>query len=160
MYDSYIVVSYKNATVVHEVGEDVHELTNSSFFVENPTLLVTTLANDSIMQIHTSGVRLIRPDTTTDEWMPPQRKTITKATANERQVVIALAGGEVIYFELDDTTKQLTEVEKVDMEQEVACLDVGPVPEGRQRCRFLVSCIVSFVLSFFSFPISDALYPS
>lgn len=32
---------------------------------------------------------------------------------------------------------QLVETEKKEMSGDVACLDVGPVPEGRQRSRFL-----------------------
>ena len=73
-----------------------------------------------------------------DEWKTPGRKTIVRATANERQVAIALGGGEVIYFELDPHTQALTEIEKVDVQQEVTCLNIGPVPASRQRCRFLV----------------------
>jgi hypothetical protein len=52
------------------------------------------------------------------------------------QAVIALSGGELIYFELD-VMGQLMEVEKKDMSGDVACLDLAPVPEGRQRNRFL-----------------------
>ena len=52
------------------------------------------------------------------------------------QVVIALSGGELIYFELS-INGQLLEVDKKDLAGDVACLDVAPVPEGRQRSRFL-----------------------
>ncbi|CAN1257727.1 Spliceosome-associated protein 130 B [Linum perenne] len=34
-------------------------------------------------------------------------------------------------------TGQLMEVEKHEMSGDVACLDIAPVPEGRQRSRFL-----------------------
>ena len=88
-----------------------------------------------------------------NEWRAPGRRTITKAATNERQVVIALSGGECIYFE-QDQMGQLAETEKKEMSGDVACLDVGPVPEGRQRSRFLavgsydntVSCINLFVV--------------
>lgn len=33
---------------------------------------------------------------------------------------------------------QLLEVDKKFMGTEVACLDIAPIPEGRQRSRFLV----------------------
>ena len=52
------------------------------------------------------------------------------------QVVIALSGGEIIYFEMD-LSGQLLETEKKDMTSEVSCLDIAPIPEGRQRTRFL-----------------------
>ena len=60
----------------------------------------------------------------------------THRTARGSQVVIALSGGEVIYFELN-AMGQLMETEKRDMTGDVACLDIAPVPEGRQRSRFL-----------------------
>lgn len=53
-----------------------------------------------------------------------------------RQVVIALSGGELISFELS-ASGQLMELMKKDMPGDVACLDLLPVPEGRQRAKFL-----------------------
>ena len=88
------------------------------------------------VQVHPSGLRHIRADKRVNEWRAPGRRTITKAATNERQVVISLSGGECIYFE-QDTMGQLVETEKKEMSGDVACLDVGPVPEGRQRSRFL-----------------------
>ena len=52
-------------------------------------------------------------------------------------MILALSGGELVYFELE-ASGQLVEVEKKELSSDIACLDVGPVPEGRQRCRFLV----------------------
>ena len=89
-----------------------------------------------LLQVHPHGLRHIRSDKRVNEWRAPGRRTITKAATNERQVVIALSGGECIYFE-QDTMGQLVETEKKEMSGDVACLDVGPVPEGRQRSRFL-----------------------
>ena len=88
------------------------------------------------MQVHAGGLRHVRKDRRTNEWRVPGRRTITRAATNERQVVIALSGGELLYFELD-AAGQLAEAEKRDMAGEVACLDLGPLPEGRQRSRFL-----------------------
>lgn len=88
------------------------------------------------MQIHPQGLRHIRADKRVNEWRAPGRRTITRAATNERQVVIALSGGECIYFE-QDPVGQLAETDKKEMSGDVACLDVGPVPDGRQRSRFL-----------------------
>ena len=57
-------------------------------------------------------------------------------TLRRPQVVIALSGGELIYFEMS-AAGQLIEMHKRDMPGDVACLDLLPVPEGRQRSRFL-----------------------
>lgn len=53
------------------------------------------------------------------------------------QVVIALSGGQVIYFELNPSG-QLLEVDKKEMSDEVSCLGIAEVPEGRQRASFVV----------------------
>ncbi|MCI33698.1 splicing factor 3B subunit 3-like, partial [Trifolium medium] len=80
--------------------------------------------------------RHIREDGRINEWRTPGKRTIAKVGSNRLQVVIALNGGELIYFEVD-VTGQLMEVEKHEMSGDVACLDIAPVPEGRQRSRFL-----------------------
>jgi splicing factor 3B subunit 3 len=51
--------------------------------------------------VYPNGLRHIRPDRRINEWRAPGRKTIARATTNERQVAIALTGGEVLYFELN-----------------------------------------------------------
>ncbi|KAF2295938.1 hypothetical protein GH714_035239 [Hevea brasiliensis] len=88
------------------------------------------------MQVHPNGIRHIREDGRINEWRTPGKRTIVKVGSNRLQVVIALSGGELIYFEVD-VTGQLMEVEKHEMSGDVACLDIAPVPEGRQRSRFL-----------------------
>lgn len=66
------------------------------------------------------------------------------------QVVIALSGGELIYFELS-INGQLLEVDKKDLAGDVACLDVAPVPEGRQRSRFLAVASYDSTVTFHLF---------
>jgi splicing factor 3B subunit 3 len=51
-------------------------------------------------------------------------------------VAISLSGGEITYFELD-AMGQLLEMAKRDIDGDVTCLDLAPVPSGLQRCRFL-----------------------
>jgi hypothetical protein len=68
-----------------------------------------------------------------------------KAATNKRQVVIALTGGELVYFELDNQGQLNEYQERKEMASNVTCLSVGEVPEGRQRSRFLVKCIHKFI---------------
>ncbi|KAL4425697.1 hypothetical protein ABPG75_009713 [Micractinium tetrahymenae] len=135
-YDAYIIVSFSNATLVLSIGETVEEVNDSGFNGNVPTLQTQLLSDDSMLQVYPAGLRHIRPDRRINEWRAPGRKTIVKAATNERQVAIALSGGEVIYFELNPQG-MLVESEKREMGGDVACVDVAPVPEGRQRCRFL-----------------------
>ncbi|KAJ7522261.1 hypothetical protein O6H91_18G003700 [Diphasiastrum complanatum] len=135
-FDAYIVVSFVNATLVLSIGETVEEVSDSGFLDTTPSLAVSLLGEDSLMQVHPNGIRHIRADGRINEWKTPGKKTIVKVGCNRMQVVIALSGGELIYFEMD-VTGQLMEIEKREMPGDVACLDIAPVPEGRQRSRFL-----------------------
>lgn len=52
-------------------------------------------------QVYPEGIRHIRADKRVNEWRAPGKKTITRCALNERQVVISLSGGEIVYFEMD-----------------------------------------------------------
>ncbi|KAG5239786.1 splicing factor [Salix suchowensis] len=104
-------------------------------FVDLVWLLVRWLCHSFLVYQVLFGLH-IREDGRINEWRTPGKRTIVKVGSNRLQVVIALSGGELIYFEVD-MTGQLMEVEKHEMSGDVACLDIAPVPEGRQRSRFL-----------------------
>lgn len=135
-FDAYIVVSFANATLVLSIGETVEEVSDSGFLDTTPSLAVSLIGDDSLMQVHPGGIRHIREDGRINEWRTPGKRTIVKVGSNRNQVVIALSGGELIYFEVD-MTGQLMELAKHEMSGDIACLDIAPVPEGRQRSRFL-----------------------
>jgi len=135
-FDAYIVVSFTNATLVLSIGETVEEVSDSGFLDTAPSLAVSLIGDDSLMQVHPNGIRHIREDGRTNEWQTSGKRTIAKVGSNRLQVVIALNGGELIYFEVD-VTGQLMEVERNEMSGDVACLDIAPVPKGRLRSRFL-----------------------
>ncbi|KAL6126564.1 hypothetical protein ACLB2K_074611 [Fragaria x ananassa] len=135
-FDAYIVVSFANATIVLSIGETVEEVIDSGFLDTTATLAVSLIGDDGIMQVHPNGIRHIRDSGRVHEWRTPGKRKILLVGSNRLQVVIALNGGELIYFEVD-MTGQLVEVEKHELSGDVACLDIAPVPEGRQRSRFL-----------------------
>jgi len=137
-FDKYIVVSFTNATLVLSIGDSVEEVSSedSGFLTNWPTVNVGLLGEDSLIQIYPSGIRHIRSDLRIHEWKTPGKKTITHAAHNNRQVVIALSGGEIYYFELD-VQDQLAEIARKDMGHEVTCLDIAPVMEGRAKARLM-----------------------
>uniref|UniRef100_A0AAV1UXA1 DNA damage-binding protein 1 n=1 Tax=Peronospora matthiolae TaxID=2874970 RepID=A0AAV1UXA1_9STRA len=135
-YDKYIVVSFEDATLVLEVGETVEEVSQSGFLRDHGSLLVALLEDDSKLQIHANGIRHVPRFQPVTEWKAPGKKVIERCAANSRQVVISLAGGEVIYFELGQSG-ELAEKGKLDLGFEVCSLDLGEVPEGRQRFQFM-----------------------
>ena len=67
--------------------------------------LVQHTIADSLMsiffQVYPDGIRHIRADKRVNEWKTPGKKSIVKCAVNQRQVVIALTGGELVYFEMD-----------------------------------------------------------
>jgi len=136
-HHTYIVVSFVNATIVLSIGETVMEVSDSGILDSTPTLSVSTLGDNSLLQIHPNGLRHIRADGRINEWKTPGKKTIVQSAVNERQVVIGLSGGELVYFELD-SSQNLMDVHRKEMKNDIACLAIGPIPEGRQRSTFMV----------------------
>lgn len=139
MHHKYIVVSFPNVTLVLAIGESVEEVTDSGLLGEVPTLLTALLQDNSIIQIHANGVRHIPKDRPVSEWKAPGKKVIEKCSANERQVVLSLAGGELVYFELEmsGSIGELVERTTTEIGVEIACVELGEVPHGRQRFPFL-----------------------
>ncbi len=135
-HDKFIVVSFTNATLVFSIGDQIEEVTDSGFLGTAPTLEVQLLADNAMLQVHAHGIRHIRPARAVNEWKTPGRKQIERATANERQVAIALEGGDVVYFELD-AAGMLMEVASKELGFGIACLDLGPVPHGRVGSSYL-----------------------
>ncbi|KAF5207470.1 Splicing factor 3b subunit [Thalictrum thalictroides] len=135
-FDAYIVVSFANATLVLLIGETVEEVNDSGFLDTTSSLVVSLLGEDNLLQVYPKGIRQIREDGRVVQWENLGPRTIVKVAANRFQVVVVLSGGELLYFEMD-ITGQLMEVERHGMSGDVACIDIAPVPEGRQRSRFL-----------------------
>lgn len=50
-YDSYIVVSFVNATLVLSIGETVEEVTDTGFLGTAPTLSCSQLGDDALVQV-------------------------------------------------------------------------------------------------------------
>jgi splicing factor 3B subunit 3 len=145
-FDSYIVVSFTNATLVLSIGETVEEVSGSGFLETVPTLSASRLGDDALIQVYPHGIRHIRADQRVSEWKAPGGRTIVQSAVNERQVAIALAGGEIVYFEMDESGQLNEYTERHDMEAEVTSMAIPPVPPGLKRSRFLgVGCADSTV---------------
>ena len=112
-FDAYIIVSFVNATLVLSIGDTVEEVTDSGFLGTTPTLCCSALGDDALVQVYPDGIRHIRADRRVNEWKAPNKKTIVKCAVNQRQVVIALSGGELVYFEMDPVS--VATVTRVDL---------------------------------------------
>lgn len=135
-FDSYIIVSFIDATLVLEISDSVSEVKDSKFMQKAKTLSVQLMDNNDILQIHTNGVRSIEGLSKIKEWKPPDRKSIKCGTANSRQAVVGIDGGSLIYFEIN-SSNILDESAIINVGSEISCVALCPIPEGRQRAPFL-----------------------
>ena len=157
-YHAYIVMSFVNATMVLAIGDTVEEVNDSGFLDKVPTLQVQLLADDSVLQVHAEGLRHIKPDGRVNEWRCPGRKKVAKAASNARQAVVALTGGEVVYFQLN-SSGQMVETDQKDLAADVACLNIAPIPEGRLHSRFLAVGGFDATIRLLSLDAEDCLTP-
>lgn len=146
-FDSYIILSFVNGTLVLSIGETIEEVNDSGFLTSAPTLAVQQLGQDALLQVHPNGIRHIMLDKQVTEWAAPETSSgepsrIVQAATNARQVVVALEpSNELVYFELD-TDGQLNEYqERKPLGASILAMSLGDVPEGRLRFPFLaVGC--------------------
>lgn len=124
-YIQYIIVSFINATIVLSVSDSVEEITTSGIANDINTLHIYTLVNNTMVQIHSSGLYIISNGTRTSEWQSPNKKNIVCCTANGRQVAVGLTGGELIYFELDLRSNQLVDVSRIDLGNDISCITLN-----------------------------------
>ena len=136
-YDAYIIVSFINATLVLSIGETVEEVTDSGFLGTTPTLSCAQIGHDALVQIYPDGIRHIRADKRVNEWRTPGKRHILKCAINHRQVVIALTGGELVYFEMDASGQLNEYTDRKEMSCDVICMALGTIPSSEQRSHFL-----------------------
>ncbi|KAG5273100.1 hypothetical protein AALO_G00147660 [Alosa alosa] len=128
-FDAYIIVSFVNATLVLSIGETVEEVTDSGFLGTTPTLSCSLLGEDALVQVDPDGIRHIRADKRVNEWKTPGKKTIMRCAVNQRQVVIALTGGELVYFEMDPVSQLNEYTERKEISADVVCMSLANVPQ-------------------------------
>lgn len=118
----YLVLSstLKSQTLVLSIGEVVEDVSDSGFVADQHTILAQQVGTQSIIQVHTNGIRHVRHiiesdeivDKKTTDWFPPAGITIVHASANQSQVLIGLSNRELCYFEIDPTDDQLAEYQE------------------------------------------------
>uniref|UniRef100_A0A8C2CUJ5 Splicing factor 3B subunit 3-like n=1 Tax=Cyprinus carpio TaxID=7962 RepID=A0A8C2CUJ5_CYPCA len=109
--------------------------------------------------VYPDGIRHIRADKRVNEWKTPGKKTIVRCAVNQRQVVIALTGGELVYFEMDPSGQLNEYTERKEMSADVVCMSLANVPPGEQRSRFLAVGLVDNTVRIISLDPSDCLQP-
>ncbi|XP_055331342.1 splicing factor 3B subunit 3-like [Paramacrobiotus metropolitanus] len=158
-FDAYIVVSFVNATLVLSIGDTVEEVADSGFLGTTPTIACSLLGDDALIQVYPDGIRHIRADKRVNEWKSPGKRQITKCAVNERQLVISLSGGELVYFEMDASGQLNEYTERKEMQSDVVCMALGDIPPGEQRSRFLAVGLADNTVRLLSLDVQDCLSP-
>jgi splicing factor 3B subunit 3 len=140
-YDKYIVISFANATIVLLVkDEEVNPITDHLFISKKLSLSINLLEDDSMLQVHSGGFRhIFREDTKNENKFVDvlQKKTVLFSSVNERQVILGLTGGEILYYELNVDSGnfyylkegQLVFIDKKDIGQDISALAIGNIPK-------------------------------
>ncbi|XP_049849343.1 uncharacterized protein LOC126318446 [Schistocerca gregaria] len=159
-YDQYIIVSFASNTLILGIGDTVEEIKEGdplygAFSTNVTTLNIGRLNDDTFVQITPSGYKHIRHHSY-KTWEVPNGHRIVHSCINRRQVVVAVSGGDVHYFELD-STGNLNRVGSVSLEREVVTMAIQHVPQDRQRGRFLAIADAESKVRIYSLESSGAL---
>ncbi|GBG29377.1 Pre-mRNA-splicing factor rse1 [Hondaea fermentalgiana] len=134
--DKYIVVTFGNVTLVLSVGETVEEAVGTGLVTTKKTLAIKRAASGGIVQVCDDGVRIAKDGASTVIFNASSGKRIDCAALNERQLAIALEGGRIHYFELDEAGS-FSEKAVHEAGEDIKCLAIGALPPGRTRSPFL-----------------------
>lgn len=121
--DDYLVLStsLNSKSMVLSIGEVVEEVSDSGFVLDQNTITVQQIGKNSVVQIHTNGIRHIYHsfdesgdvvDKKITNWYPPAGIVILHASANNEQVLIGLSNRDACYFEIDPSDDQLIEYQE------------------------------------------------
>ncbi|KAI3388894.1 hypothetical protein SNEBB_006727 [Seison nebaliae] len=157
-YDSSIIISFDNATLVLSIGETVEEIVDSGFIGTTSTINCYQMADDALVQVYPKGIRHIRSDERVNEWTPG-RRTITHCAINERQIVIALSGGELIYFEMDIQGQLKEYNEQYIVSSDVTCMSLPKIEQGERQARWLAIGLSDHAIKIISLDVDDCLQP-
>jgi splicing factor 3B subunit 3 len=78
-----------------------------------------------------------------------------RAAANARQLIVALDGGDLLYYELEGL--ELSLVHQCSLDSEVRCLNIAEIGEGKARSNFLVVGLINHTVRILSLVPGDCL---
>jgi len=113
LFDKYLVQAFIGETRILAIQEE--ELSEDTIpgFSEEETLFCANIGGALIVQVTQSRARLVDSLSLqcVHEYLSP--KTITVATASATQLALALAGGDIAYFEVDAASRTLVQVRSI-----------------------------------------------
>jgi splicing factor 3B subunit 3 len=136
-----MIVSAVDSSLILGVTEGkISALNDSSFVKGEPTIHAGTMMDGSFVQITETCIIHVRSHVgaANTKWQSDPGRKIVAACSNSRQIVIQVEKDQLVYFEIDSNGKLIDKGQKI-FKQEIKCIDIGEVPEGRLRFKFLMA---------------------
>ncbi|KJY01454.1 pre-mRNA-splicing factor rse1 like protein [Zymoseptoria brevis] len=130
--------SYGDLTIACSIGDSVEQIENSSFLENRATVHAQQMGDATLVQVHARGIRSILESGALNEWPTPAHRTVVVASANERQLLLALSSAELAFFFMQDDGILVQLEEMPEMSGKVTALSVGRTPKGRQQAKYAV----------------------
>jgi len=130
-WDQYLVQTFTSETRVLAIEDDeLSEVDLGGFIQDDFSLCCSNMVGDHLLQVTRSEARIVscaNPNVVKTSWKPPSTHRITVASANATQVLLALNGGKLILFEIDQSSGELMQKSEKELPHEVACLSIHPL---------------------------------
>ncbi|KAJ1899255.1 pre-mRNA-splicing factor rse1 [Kickxella alabastrina] len=131
-----IVVSFRDATLVLGVADEVTEVTDSGLLTTEPTLALHQCAAGGTVQATPRALRRTYADARAAEWLPPRGLRITAAALNSRQAIVTYGGERAAVFLLDAQDELRETAEPLVAGSEIVCVALPQVAHGRRQAPF------------------------
>lgn len=148
-YDSYMVFSFDDATLILEIGDSIEEVNDSGIVDNKSTISLQQMGENNIVQVTHDAIYFINTETKdVIEWnsMNEIGKNIIVATANREQLVVGLSDGLLVYFsingegELIEFSRHInanTLINEPGNKLIVTGLSILELPEDKKRTKLL-----------------------
>ncbi|PSC68559.1 DNA damage-binding 1 [Micractinium conductrix] len=134
-HDTFLVLTFAGETRVLGMNteDELDEADIPGFNAAALTLCCANTLHDQFLQVTATSARLVDCNTQqmAAEWQPGAAGRITVAAANPTQLVLAVGGRTLVYLELGEG--EIVEKARVELESDIACLDVTPLGDNKER---------------------------
>ncbi|KAL4429821.1 hypothetical protein ABPG77_010938 [Micractinium sp. CCAP 211/92] len=134
-HDTYLVLTFSGETRVLGMNaeDELDEADIPGFNSAALTLCCANTQHDQFLQVTATQARLVDAMThqLAAQWEAGAAGRITIAAASPTQLVLAVGGRTLIYLELGDG--EIVEKGRLTLDSDIACLDITPVGEGKER---------------------------
>jgi splicing factor 3B subunit 3 len=135
--DKFIIIALSTSTLVLAITESIATTNETLFECARATIHIGLLEDDTMLQVTSMSFRQITKDKKAIDWTIDRK--INRAASNSSQLVLSLNDGNVFYFETGEGIGLNTKnVRKLHFEEEIHCIEIGDIPHGQKRSKYLV----------------------